>query len=118
MIAPSAAAESRVANSGAVTAASIATGAAPAAFGADPAQPSHIPTIWGLKPLDLHDRFWASRAIQVVRPGDGDVAEHAQFYLLMEPGALALFDPTAAEEELSDVAPGEAHLIYIRVHDT
>ncbi len=76
------------------------------------------PTIWGLTPLDLHDRFWASRAMQVVRPCGAEVAEHAPFYLLMEPGALALFDPAAAEEALANAAPGEAHLIYIRVHDT
>ena len=27
-------------------------------------------TVWGLGPVQLHDRFWASRGVQVVRPGD------------------------------------------------
>src|SRR5438067_1927614 len=63
------------------------------------------PTIWGLDPLQLHDRFWASRGVQIVRPGQSpradDLAKGAPFYLLMEPRALAIFDPAAAEEILS-----------------
>jgi len=35
--------------------------AAPAARG--------TPTVWGLDPVQLHDRFWAQHGVQVVRPG-------------------------------------------------
>jgi lipopolysaccharide/colanic/teichoic acid biosynthesis glycosyltransferase len=79
------------------------------------------PTIWGLDPFQLHDRFWASHGVQVVRqgdstaPGDDPVHEHAPFYLLMEPRALAVFDPAPAEAALSRV---ESELLYVRVHDT
>jgi lipopolysaccharide/colanic/teichoic acid biosynthesis glycosyltransferase len=77
------------------------------------------PTIWGLDPLQLHDRFWASRGVQVVRPDEPpiELAEHAPFYLLMEPKALAIFDPSTAEEALS-MAADSAHLMYVRVNDT
>ena len=92
--------------------------AAPAITAVDAPAQQTPPTIWGLEPLQLHDRFWASRGMQVVRPGEADVAEHALFYLLMEPRALAIFDPAAAEESLGNTASGEEHLIYIRVHDT
>lgn len=73
------------------------------------------PTIWGLDPFQLHDRFWASHGVQVVRQGDEAVHDHAPFYLLMEPRALAVFDAMAAEDTLSRV---EAELLYVRVHDT
>jgi lipopolysaccharide/colanic/teichoic acid biosynthesis glycosyltransferase len=75
------------------------------------------PTIWGLDPLQLHDRFWASRGVQVVRPGlaADDLVEGAPFYLLMEPRALAIFDPAAAEEVLS---LADEQLMYVRVRDT
>ncbi|HLU48114.1 MAG TPA: hypothetical protein VK116_08510, partial [Planctomycetota bacterium] len=42
------------------------------------------PTVWGLDPRDLHDRFWASRGIEVIRPGDSftDAHEPSREYLL------------------------------------
>ena len=73
------------------------------------------PTIWGLDPLQLHDRFWASRGVQVVRPGEPiDLAQRAPFFLLMEPRALAIFDPADAEEVLSMAG---SELMYLRIHD-
>ncbi len=98
-------------------------GASAGAAGAAVPTSSAGPTIWGLDPFQLHDRFWASHGVQVVRqgelssppaPGDEPVHEHAPFYLLMEAKALAVFDPSAAEEELSRV---ESELLYVRVHD-
>ncbi len=74
-----------------------------------------VPTIWGLDPLQLHDRFWASRGVQVVRPGEAiDLAQKAPFFLLMEPRALAIFDPADAEEVLSMAG---SELMYLRIHD-
>ena len=83
----------------------------------DPASAAQSgPTIWGLEPLQLHDRFWASRGAQVVRPGEPtDLSPRAPFFLLMEPRALAIFDPAAAEEVLALV---DSDLMYVRIHDT
>ena len=74
------------------------------------------PTVWGLDPLQLHDRFWASRGVQVVRPGEPmNLARKAPFFLLMEPRALAIFDPADAEEVLSMAG---SELMYLRIHDS
>lgn len=88
----------------------------PGGGAADEASTQTGPTIWGLDPLQLHDRFWASRGVQVVRPGEPiELAGKAPFFLLMEPKALAIFDPAAAEEALSTV---DSEMMYVRVHDT
>lgn len=65
------------------------------------------PLFWGLGHKELHDRFWASRGVQVVRPGmlldrknGGHVAapkespskrHRGDFYLLLGTGDLVLF---------------------------
>jgi lipopolysaccharide/colanic/teichoic acid biosynthesis glycosyltransferase len=74
------------------------------------------PTIWGLTPVELHDRFWASRGVQVVRPG-GDsqaVSDRAQLYLLIERDVLAVFEPGRQLETLYWSSPD---LVYVRVRD-
>src|SRR4051794_23003824 len=52
------------------------------------------PTIWGLSPGQLHDRFWAARGIQVVRwGGEGDPpGRGAELYMLVGCDHLAVFD--------------------------
>src|SRR5438270_7013973 len=115
MIAPTPPAQQ---GSGGVAATDVATaGSATQQRPHTPPRPTTGPTIWGLDPSQLHDRFWASRGVQVVRPGEMVVplADRAPFYLLMEPKALAIFDPATAEEALSMV---DSQLMYIRVHDT
>jgi lipopolysaccharide/colanic/teichoic acid biosynthesis glycosyltransferase len=50
-------------------------------------------TIWGLDPLSLHDRYWASRGVQVVSVGQNTPVDHkAELYLLIDPARLVLFD--------------------------
>jgi lipopolysaccharide/colanic/teichoic acid biosynthesis glycosyltransferase len=81
------------------------------------AQPSRVtgrserrtvePTVWGLSICDLHDAYWRSRGVEVVRPLGGMAAahgsasrgetmrrpdRHADLYLLLAPGRLVLFD--------------------------
>jgi exopolysaccharide production protein ExoY len=52
-----------------------------------------IPTIWGLSPLEIHDRYWASRRVQVVRRGEAtEVSRRAKLYLLLPPGCLVDFE--------------------------
>ena len=41
-------------------------------------RPAVAPTVWGLNPSELHDRFWASRGVQVVRQGEpSEIVAHA-----------------------------------------
>lgn len=50
------------------------------------------PTVWGLTPVELHDRFWASRGVQVVRQGDtSKPVSGAELFLLTDPHCLTIF---------------------------
>ena len=49
------------------------------------------PTVWGLTPREIHDRFWASRGVQVVRPGARGTVAGARLYLLLSDDHLLLF---------------------------
>ena len=48
--------------------------------------PAHKPrTIWGLDPVQLHTRYWASNGVQVVRQGEpSEIVRHAELFLLTE----------------------------------
>ena len=72
-------------------------------------------TIWGLGPVQLHGRFWASRGVQVVRPGERcEIVRHAELYLLLEPHSLALFPLTTLMGTLNWVRP---RALFVRLHD-
>lgn len=48
--------------------------------------------VWGLDPIDLHDRFWAAQGVQVIRPGgEAPISPGPQLYLLLREGQTALF---------------------------
>jgi len=47
--------------------------------------------VWGLDELSLHDRFWASMGVCVVRPG-GDAPDGAVLYLLLGETQVVSFD--------------------------
>jgi lipopolysaccharide/colanic/teichoic acid biosynthesis glycosyltransferase len=73
------------------------------------------PTVWGCDPVQLHDRFWAHRGVQVVRPGSADeVSERAQLYLLTDERQLATIESGAQLETLYWSSPD---LVYVRIHD-
>lgn len=58
-------------------------------------------TIWGASPEAFHDRVWALRRIQVVRPGGPSPDPRGpRQYLLVAPGALVDFAPRAVMERL------------------
>lgn len=59
------------------------------------------PTIWGMSADEIHERFWASRRIQVIRQGERQHVEaRAELYLLARPNELLLFDPLEAVKRL------------------
>jgi lipopolysaccharide/colanic/teichoic acid biosynthesis glycosyltransferase len=79
------------------------------------AAPSAIPTIWGLSPIQVHDRFWAARGVQVVRRGvTVDLDDSAELFLLVDPHCLAVFRLRDLVEVLSWLRP---RLMVVRVRD-
>lgn len=71
--------------------------------------------LWGLSPAQLHDRYWASRGIQVVRQGvPTELARGADLYLLTRPHTLTVFRPKAVVDRL--VWTG-VDLMFVRVVD-
>lgn len=74
------------------------------------------PTIWGLKPTELHDRFWAARGVQVVRQGErSQIVPHAELFLLSDPRTLVVFKLAKLVDRLSWLSPD---LMLIRLHET
>ncbi len=73
------------------------------------------PTLWGLLPVQLHDRFWASRGVQVVRQGESAVlVDGADLYLLTDARSLVLF---GLERVLADLSWSRPDLIFTRLSD-
>ncbi len=76
---------------------------------------SDPPTIWGLTPAKLHDRFWAARGVQVVRPGEkSEIVRGAELFLLTDARLLVTFKLRALIEHLSWINPD---LLWIRLRD-
>jgi len=73
------------------------------------------PTIWGLSPIQLHDRYWASRGVQVVRQGEpSDIVDGAELFLLTDSSSLVLFDLRPLLDVLCWTKPD---LLYVRLVD-
>jgi lipopolysaccharide/colanic/teichoic acid biosynthesis glycosyltransferase len=84
-----------------------------------PSAPRAAPTVWGLDPVQLHDRFWAQHGVQVVRPDEGAaysqaISSDALLYLLVEPRVLVTFE---SGEEIRTLYSSDAELTYVRIHD-
>lgn len=82
-----------------------------------PAPPAAPPArlLWGLTPAQLHDRYWASRGVQVVRQGEPtELARGAELYLLTEPLTLTVFRPKGVVDRLIWT---RAELMFVRVAD-
>jgi len=71
--------------------------------------------VWGLTPAELHDRYWASKRIQVVRLGGGSYAPKGPgMYLLIEPSQLVIFDLKQVMKPFNAVHPRAAR---VRIRD-
>lgn len=80
-----------------------------------PTQPGPVPTIWGLTPVQLHDRFWAARGVQVVRQGEpSEIVHNAELFLLTDARTLAIFKLIRVVDVLSWLKP---ELLYVRLRD-
>lgn len=88
---------------------------------AEPAAPSGSegaasgPTIFGLTTVAVHDRYWASRGVQVVRRGLATpLLPHAQLFLLLQQRTLCVFDlPPVVDHLVWD----DADLVMLRLQD-
>ncbi len=75
-----------------------------------------LPTIWGLDPVHLHARFWASRGVQIVRVGEpSEIVDHAEIYLLTDSDTLVQFNLAPAVDRLSWL---DIDALFIRLVDT
>jgi lipopolysaccharide/colanic/teichoic acid biosynthesis glycosyltransferase len=82
---------------------------------ATPATECDVPTVFGLTLSQLHARYWAARGVQVVRRGEAsEIVRHAELYLLLPPGKLALFPLAGLMDTLNWVHP---HLLFLRLND-
>jgi len=73
------------------------------------------PTVWGLTPTQLHDRFWAARGVQVVRQGEeSEIVDGAELFLLMESRSLAMFHLGRLVEKMFWEEPD---VVFVRLHD-
>lgn len=71
-------------------------------------------TVWGLDAAQLHDLYWASRGVCVVRRGGKRTIDAgAPAYLLLEPHELVLFDMPPTARKLRR-APRRAMRITVR----
>src|SRR5690606_5295558 len=74
---------------------------------------SDLPTVWGLDPIELHDRYWASRSVCVVRPGsESPLPRRAELFLLVDGRTLATFRLRKALEEIFWT---RAEVIFVRL---
>ncbi len=72
------------------------------------------PTLWGLSPVELHDRFWAARGVQVVRQGEQTpLNRHAELYLLTDERTLTIFRLGKLVDTLSWLRP---RILFVRLH--
>jgi lipopolysaccharide/colanic/teichoic acid biosynthesis glycosyltransferase len=79
-----------------------------------PAPPAR-PTVWGLRPAQIHDRFWAARGVQVVRQGEpSEIVEGAELFLLIDRRSLLIFKLRDLVETLSWVKP---QALFLRLRD-
>lgn len=72
--------------------------------------------LWGLAPVELHDRRWASLAVEVVRPGQSRVValKGPGMYLLLGPDELAFFELAPVARRMAWLKPA---LMRVRLRD-
>ncbi len=66
---------------------------------------------FGFHTTSLHDRYWASRRVQVIRRGEREpVVDGPALYLLIEPADLVFFDPREVARRLQQTRARLARL--------
>ncbi len=76
--------------------------------------PSEI-TLGGLTPLQVHDRYWAARGVQVVRQGHrSEIVSDSELFMLTDPRMLFVFRMRPLVEMLSWLEPD---VLWLRLAD-
>jgi lipopolysaccharide/colanic/teichoic acid biosynthesis glycosyltransferase len=74
-----------------------------------------VPSVWGLNPTQLHDRYWACRGVQVVRQGErSEIVVGADLFLLTDPRLLTIF---SLSRYARAICWEMAELVCVRLHD-
>lgn len=74
------------------------------------------PTLWGLSIVQLYDRFWAARGVQVVRCGEAsEVVDGAEMFLLTDPDRLMVFRLRGLINKMAWIDP---QVVFVRFHDS
>jgi len=74
-----------------------------------------LPKVWGLDPVQLHDRFWAARGVQVVRQGERyEIVKGAELFLLTDPRTLVIFRLRDVVEQFSWTS---LDVLTVRLHN-
>ena len=82
----------------------------------EPTDPVKAHTVWGLDTLQLHDRFWAARGVQVVRQGQPiELVGGAELYMLVDPHCLSIFRMAEIVDSFAWLRP---ELLLVRLHNT
>jgi lipopolysaccharide/colanic/teichoic acid biosynthesis glycosyltransferase len=80
-----------------------------------PAAAREAQTLWGMDAIGLHEQFWASQGVQIVRTGEAArIERNASLYFLLDPSLLVLLDPDCNLERASWA---QADIVYLRLHD-
>lgn len=73
------------------------------------------PTLWGLEPVEVFDRYWASRGVQVVRRGEpSEVVHGADLFLLTDPERMMLFPLRSVVNQMRWLDP---QVLLLRLQD-
>jgi lipopolysaccharide/colanic/teichoic acid biosynthesis glycosyltransferase len=74
------------------------------------------PTLWGMSIVELYDRFWAARGVQVVRCGEAsEVVDGAELFLLTDPDRLMVFRLRGLINKMAWIDP---KVVFVRLHDS
>jgi lipopolysaccharide/colanic/teichoic acid biosynthesis glycosyltransferase len=80
----------------------------------DRAERGH-PTVWGLTPKQIYDRFWAARGVQVVRQGERSaIVSGAELFLLTDPRSMVIFTLGEVVDVLIWMKP---KVLFLRIRD-
>jgi len=86
----------------------------PSPLASAPVPPAE-PTVWGLSIVELHDRFWASRGVQVVRLGErSTIVDDAELFMLTDPRTLVMLRIRGVVEKMVWMKPD---LLIVRLRN-
>lgn len=88
----------------------------PATAPLDAGAPAASPRVWGMSLAEAHDRMWASKGVQVIRPAVGRVERRGpRVYLLLAPRDMTIFPLASVMRRLRWLKPRALRLRVVEV---